>query len=250
LSPGVFASYAVGSRVFSGITGGQGVRAIPRLAQGLDVLGKSKKTARLSIMIERGLNSFAVLGGVNQFKSDSTSIKERSKMLGGDALVATIFPVADEISMIAKLGKASVPVAGAAMFSAGAIGADTWEEAVVNGSALTAMWMISRGASIKQAKQIRDNMVSSIGDKNPNVVSDLKAMSDKELLAGARALKEKQVVADAIRRTAQAGSAKATAGQKLLPSEQIAMSKVLLRDNIRQAFAKHHQLIRFRAWLV
>jgi hypothetical protein len=203
------------------LKGAGGVRAIPKVGAGLQTLAKT--SPRAAMMTEQALSAFTVIGTKSQFHSSSTDLKERAKMLGVDAVVSAAFPVAGELAASAKLGKAALPTALTAMFGAGTVGEDTIEGKLIGGTSLMMMWGITHGMSFRQSRKVAIDVAKASGQKNPEEwVNGLKRA---DIMRGARMIEEKLYMNSLMRSSASGAKAKAEAGQRLLPSDRIAMAK-------------------------
>lgn len=235
---GTVASFVIANKL---IAGGGGVRAIPKVGNMLDkITVAGDKGARVSKMIERSLNGFAAMASTGQIKSNSKDMKERLKMLGGDAMFAVAFPLADELALFRGLGVAAKPVAAT---SIGAIGfmSDSdapIEQKVINGTSIAMMWIASSGG-LSEAKTIGKDFAKANGISHPEQFVDdiINSVGKKEFIRKARQFGDKMSKESAVRRMAQDAAQKAADGLSLTLGEKMAVAKVNATEKVALARA-------------
>lgn len=222
---GNVAAFFTGAKLLKAVGG---VRAVPGVAEGLGRL--AEVSPRLARMTERAASTFVVLGVKSQFHSDSTDLKERAKMLNTDAIISAAFPLADWASEIPKVG---IPAAATVMFAAGTQGGETLEEKLVGGTSLLLMWGLSYGATYKEATKLATETAKAAGVKDP--AAFVKSFSRANILKGAQNIKDQIFMQGLTKATAAGAKAKMDAGQKLLPSDRLAVAKANENAVVRMA---------------
>jgi hypothetical protein len=195
-----------------------GFRAIPGAGNLLNQIGQ--QSPRAARMLERAGTTFIVLGGKNQFHSDSKDLKERAEMLQKDAIISAAFPVADWLAEVKNVG---IPLAASAMFLAGSAGEETWEGKIVGGTSLTMMWAMSHGASFREAVKTAEGVAKAAGVDNPKEF--VSSLNRGDILKGAENIKDQIWRNQYIKDAASEAASKAASGMKLLVSEKLAVAK-------------------------
>lgn len=215
----------IGSLVGAGriVKGLGGVRAIPQVGTYLNLVGKNNPKA--AMYLEDALTSFAAFTLRNQTYIDpTTNITERAKLMKEDALYSIAFPVANIASQL----RGGLAVGGGTMFAVGFHGEGTTTEKVVNGSALTLMYLIGQGVQYKQAKvQLKEflktsgierNVIKPAGKTADELINSLNRPSIMKASADLRAMMYQQ---QSINRAAGEAQAKAAKGETLTLTDKI-----------------------------
>jgi hypothetical protein len=155
---GIIGSFFLTGKAFSTVTGGAGVRVAPGVNNMLNKV--ALKSPRSSRIIEQSLNSFAIFSSRNQIHMDG-NLEERVQTVGEDAIMSIAFPVANQISLLPKVGK---PLGVATVGAVGASGKDKDPtERAIGATTMAMVYLLGRGVEYGRAKRDVTEFVKASG---------------------------------------------------------------------------------------